>query len=158
MLVVIVVMVPLTVPKLFGYNIYAVLTGSMTPAYSVGSIVYVKNCEPEEIEVGDVITYRMGTETAHVMSHRVVEIDREAGAFLTKGDANDTVDAEPVLFNRLIGRVVLCIPEFARLSDFVNSTTGKAVLFIVFGLAFILWMVADMFTPKQKDTKRTFKE
>lgn len=153
MLIIIVVMVPLTVPKFFGYNVYAVLTGSMTPAYSVGSVIFVQKCASEEIEVGDVITYGLGTNTDNVMTHRVMEIDSEAGTFITKGDANDAVDSEPVQFNRLIGKVVLCIPGLADVSDFVNSTTGKAVTFIAFALAFILWVVADMLAPKKKQPK-----
>lgn len=150
MLVVIVVMVPLTLPKFFGYDIYAVLTGSMTPAYSVGSVIYVRECEAEEVSVGDVITYQLGTATDNVMTHRVVEIDNEAGTFITKGDANDAVDAEPVLFNRLIGKVTFCLPYMANVSAFVNTVTGKAITFIAFALAFILWILADMIAPKSK--------
>lgn len=154
MLVVIAVMVPLTVPKLFGYHIYAVLTGSMTPAYSVGSVVYIRDCGAEDIEIGDVITYRMGTATEAVMTHRVVEIDEEQGAFITKGDANNAADSEPVRFERLIGEVVLCVPNLAQVSDFINSTTGKSVLFILFAVAFILWIIADLLAPKKSSKKK----
>ena len=156
MLAVIVVMVPLTVPKVLGYHIYAVLTGSMTPAYSVGSVVYIRTCEPETVEVGDVITFQMGSDTSYVMTHRVVDINYEEGTFITKGDANDVVDSEPVLFKRLIGKVVFCIPGLADVSDFVNSSTGKAVMFITFALAFMLWVIADLIAPrKEKHRERT---
>lgn len=154
MLAVIVAMAPFTVPKLFGYRIYGVLTESMTPAYSVGSVVYIRTCEPEEIRVGDVITFQMGTDTEYVMTHRVVEIDSEAAAFITKGDANDAADPEPVAFRRLIGKAVLCIPGLAGLSDLIDSTTGKALIFIVFALAFILWVIADMLAPARKRGKK----
>lgn len=150
MLIVIAVMIPLTIPKIFGYNVYAVLTGSMTPAYSVGSVIFVQKCSSEEIAVGDVITFRLGTGTDNVMTHRVVEIDREAGTFLTKGDANDAVDSEPVRFERLIGKVVLGIPGAAGVCEFMNTTTGKAVTFIAFALAFCLWIIADLLAPKGK--------
>lgn len=153
MLIVIAVMIPLTIPKIFGYNVYAVLTGSMTPAYSVGSVIFVQKCSSEEIAVGDVITFRLGTGTDNVMTHRVVEIDREAGTFLTKGDANDAVDSEPVRFERLIGKVVFGIPGIARLSEFLNTTAGKAVTFIAFALAFCLWILADLLAPKRKKIK-----
>lgn len=155
MLIVILVMVPLTVPKFFGYHVYAVLTGSMTPAYSVGSVIFVQKCTSEEIEEGDVITFGLGTGTDNVMTHRVMEIDREAGTFVTKGDANDAVDSEPVRFERLIGKVVFHIPGLAKVSDFVNSTTGKAVTFIAFALAFCLWIIADMLVPKHGKRRDT---
>lgn len=153
MLAVIVVMVPLTVPKLFGYHIYGVLTGSMEPAYSVGSVVYVKPGEPESVKEGDVITFLMGTDTGYGMTHRVVEVNGEDCTFITKGDANDAVDSEPVSFDRMVGRVVLCIPGLARVSDYVNSTSGKAVLFMAFALSFILWITADLLAPKKRSSK-----
>ena len=37
----------LLVPRLVGYQTYAVLSGSMEPEISVGSIVYTKEVEPE---------------------------------------------------------------------------------------------------------------
>ncbi len=149
MLVVITVMIPLTVPKLFGYHIYAVLTESMTPAYSVGSVVYIRDCGAEDIEIGDVITFRMGTASECVMTHRVMEIDAEQRTFITKGDANNVVDPEPVQFERLIGKVVLCVPGLARVSDYIDSTTGRSVIFIMFAVAFILWVIADLLAPKK---------
>lgn len=158
MLSVIVVMVPLTLPKLLGYHIYGVLTGSMTPAYSVGSVVYIQPCEPEEIQVGDVITFQMGTNTEYVVTHRVVEVDREACTFTTKGDANNAADSEPVRWERLIGKAVFCVPGLANVFGFVNSTTGKAVLFSAFALAFILWVAADMIAPKRQSAEGTDKK
>ena len=46
-----------TVPKLFGYQIYSVLTPSMTPALPVGCAVYVKACDPAALQAGDIVTY-----------------------------------------------------------------------------------------------------
>lgn len=158
MLSVIVVMVPLTLPKLFGYRIYGVLTGSMTPAYSVGSVVYIQPCEPEEIQIGDVITFQLGTDTEYIMTHRVMAVDEEECTFTTKGDANDAADPELVRWERLIGKAVFCVPGLANVSNFADSATGKAVLFSVFALTFILWGVADMIDPKKRNTKRTDKK
>lgn len=152
MVAVILVIVPLTIPKMFGIQIYAVLTGSMTPTYSIGGVVYVKEADASDIRIGDVITYRMGTDTEYVMTHRVVEMD--GSFFVTKGDANETVDPEPVAYNRLIGKVVLFIPGLAGVSEFVNSTTGRSVLVILFASAFILWIMADIFSSaKEKETE-----
>ena len=57
MALVILLTVPLTIPRLFGYQIYGILTDSMEPVYPVGSVVYVKPAEPEDIQVGDAITF-----------------------------------------------------------------------------------------------------
>ena len=77
---------PVTVPRFLGYEIYNVISGSTEPEIPVGSVVYVKETEPAEIEEGDVIAFTsMGTVVTHrVKQNRVVE-----GEFVTKGDANE---------------------------------------------------------------------
>lgn len=153
MITVILIMVPLTVPKLFGVRIYGVLTGSMAPAYSVGGVVYVMEENPQDIAVGDVITFTMGTNTGYVMTHRVADIID--GHFITKGDANNAVDPEPVAFERLIGKSVFFLPGMSGVAEFVNSKTGRYVFIMLFALAFMCWVVADMICPSDKKTKNS---
>mgnify|MGYP000447133707 CR=1 FL=1 len=45
MAAVILVFLPLTVPRLFGYQIYGILTDSMEPNYPAGCVVYVKETD-----------------------------------------------------------------------------------------------------------------
>ena len=49
--------------RLFGVQVYSVISGSMEPEYPVGSLIYVKDVDPTEIEVNDVITYVLPSET-----------------------------------------------------------------------------------------------
>lgn len=156
MVTVILMMVPLTIPRLFGIRIYGVMTGSMTPAYPVGGVVYVKGMEAESIQVGDVITYRMGTDTEYFMTHRVVEM--ADGFFRTKGDANEAADPEPVSYERLIGRVVFYLPGYAKVADFVDSTTGKCTFIILFATAFVMWIAADLLSHGKKEDKAVQEE
>lgn len=142
MILVILVMVPFTIPKLFGYEICGVLTDSMTPVYPVGSVLFIDKCTMDEIAVGDVVTYTLGSGTDYVMSHRVVEI--EDGYFRTKGDANNTQDPEPIRNDRLIGKVVFSVKGLGRVADFMQTSTGKALCFIIFAVSFILWLMADL--------------
>ena len=60
--------------RVVGLTPYTVLSGSMEPTYHVGSLIYVKEAEPAEIEVGDPITFVVN-EDLLVATHRVVEID-----------------------------------------------------------------------------------
>ena len=46
---VIVLCIPLTVPKFLGMDSYSVISGSMEPAIPTGSLVYSKYQEPETI-------------------------------------------------------------------------------------------------------------
>lgn len=59
--------------RLVGLTPFTVLSGSMEPAYHVGSLIYVMETDPAKIEVGDPITYVVN-EDLLVSTHRVVDI------------------------------------------------------------------------------------
>ena len=105
---------PLTVPRLFGYQIFEILTTSMTPVLPVGSAIYVKACDPAQLEPGDIITYKLSSRTGLVETHRVVENDTASQELVTKGDANAQADVYPVGYDRVIGRVGYSIPYGGR--------------------------------------------
>ena len=81
--------------RVFGLTPYTVLSGSMEPTYHVGSLIYVKEVEPSEVEVGDPITFVVN-EDLLVATHRVVEIDVQTSRQQTIVDENGEamVDAE----------------------------------------------------------------
>jgi signal peptidase I len=82
------------VPALLGWQRYAIVSGSMTPAYDKGSLVLDEVVPVRELRVGDVITY-LPPRGDHLITHRISWIGRDAtGArlFRTKGDANPVAD------------------------------------------------------------------
>ena len=89
--------------RIMGYRVFNVLSGSMAPQYNVGDLIYVKETDPKDVQVGDAITFVLNEDLV-VATHRVVKIDAENSHFYTKGDANQTVDSTPVHFKNLIGR------------------------------------------------------
>ena len=60
--------VPLTVPRMLGYALYTVVSGSMEPAIPTGSLVYVEHVAPEDIEEGDVIAFYDAVDVASVIT------------------------------------------------------------------------------------------
>lgn len=99
------------VPSIFGYSFLRTLTGSMEPAIPVHSLVVVRECDANELQVGDVITYRAtdeGLEGA-LNTHRITRVERGASGpvFTTKGDANAVEDTTPVAAANVVGKVVL---------------------------------------------------
>ena len=98
----------LIIPKLMGYEEMAVLTGSMEPKYPVGTLIFVKEADPNTLEVGDVITYHLDSNT--VVTHRIVEIDKEGQTVTTKGDANNANDGNPVPYSEIVGKEHFKIP------------------------------------------------
>lgn len=116
--------VPLTVPRLFGYQIYTVISGSMEPEIPLGSLVYVQASDPETVVEGDVIAY-YGSTNGAIITHRVVYNQTVVKSFVTKGDANDIEDMVPVAYERFLGKVVLTIPKLGQILAIFTETRGK---------------------------------
>ena len=143
LLAVMAVALPFSVPKLFGYQIYNVLTQSMEPAMPVGSAIYVKRCDPQALEQGEIITFRLSQATGLVETHRVVENDTQARQLITKGEANALPDVDGVSYERVVGKVVICIPVLGTVSEMLHSGPGVTACVAIFALAIILWTLAD---------------
>ena len=58
--------------RFIGLNVYTVLSGSMEPTYHVGSLIYVKDVDTDELKAGDVITYMLDEDT--IVTHRIVDV------------------------------------------------------------------------------------
>ena len=120
--------------RLVGLRPMCVLSGSMEPTYHTGSLIYVKPCAPEDVQVGDPITFVLN-EDLDVVTHRVVSIDAENQHFYTKGDANDAPDGAPVYFKNLIGRPVFTIPYLGYVSHWISNPPG---MYLAIALALVL--------------------
>ena len=120
--------------RLVGLRPMCVLSGSMEPTYHTGSLIYVKPCAPEDVQVGDPITFVLN-EDLDVVTHRVVSIDAENQHFYTKGDANDAPDGAPVYFKNLIGRPVFTIPYLSYVSHWISNPPG---MYLAIALALVL--------------------
>ena len=122
LLAVILLAVPLTLPNYMGYQVYNVVSGSMEPAIPVGSVIYVRDIDPVEIEKGDIIAFQSGSS---VIMHRVVDNKIVEGTFTTKGDANDSEDINEVPYASLVGIVVRHIPILGQLLTLFGSAFGR---------------------------------
>ena len=125
LLVVIAATIPLTVPNFMGYEIFNVVSGSMEPTIPVGSIIYVKEIDPVEIESGDIIAFQSGDS---VIMHRVTQNKVVEGTFTTKGDANNGEDMNDVSYDNLIGIVVKHVPILGQLLILFGSTFGRVCM------------------------------
>ena len=139
--------------RLVGLRPFAVLSGSMEPAYHVGALIYVKSCDPSEVQVGDAITFVLD-EDLNVATHRVIEIDAENQHFYTKGDANDAPDGSPVHFNNLIGRPVFTIPRLGYFSNWITNPPGMYIAIAAAGVFLILLFLPDVLKKADEADKR----
>lgn len=139
-----VVCLPFTVPRLFGYQIYAVISGSMEPAIPTGSLVYIRSMEPADVQEDDVIAFYGARDTASIVTHRVVENRVLMGEFVTKGDANAAEDMTPVPYAHYIGNVVRSVPGAGVLAEFLTSPRGKRQTAGVILAAVLLQILASL--------------
>jgi len=143
--------------RVVGLTPYVVLSGSMEPTYHVGSLIYVKEVDPADIQVGDPITFVMD-ENLTVATHRVIAISEDGEHFTTQGDANDAPDAVPVYYKNLVGTPVFTIPYLGYFSDWITNPPGMylagtaAVILII--LLFLPNLLAKAEEADRKDQER----
>jgi signal peptidase len=127
-------------PSIAGHRMYIVLSGSMEPAFKTGSLIFVKPTDPQNIEAGDIITYRGLGGSEALVSHRVVSVqETEAGlAFVTKGDANEVADPNPVPESHLIGRMTLAIPYLGYLLNLSQTRQGIQSILLLLGVILLI--------------------
>lgn len=134
--------------RLFGIQVYSVISGSMEPEYPVGSLIYVKEVDADSIEVGDVITYVLPNGTPS--THRVIRIDEANSHFYTKGDANDVEDAAPVHFNNLIGTPIFKVNYLGYVAYYIQHPPGMYIAICIGAILLILVFLPDLFKDDKK--------
>ena len=139
--------------RLVGLQPFAVLSGSMEPTYHVGSLIYVKACDPADIQVGDPITFVLD-EKLTVATHRVIEIDPDGEHFYTKGDANNAPDGTPVYGPNIIGRPVFTVPYLGYFSDWITNPPGMYVGLAAGAILVILMFLPDLLKAADAADKR----
>ena len=59
-----------------GYRMFSVASSSMAPDYQVGDVLIVKITEPEDIKVGDSVSYygKVGNFKDKIITHKVIRL------------------------------------------------------------------------------------
>lgn len=104
----------------------------------------------DKFQPGDVITFRADENI--LITHRIEKLlDRET--YLTKGDANNGADSEPVNKEQIIGRYSgLSIPFAGYLFMSIQSSIRPIILFIP-GL-FLLYLSSRLLFSKKEIIKQ----
>ena len=129
------------IPRVMVMQPYAIISGSMEPAYPTGSLVYADPVEGSSLQAGDVVAF---WEEEEVIIHRVKEVDDQTGHLVTKGDANEDVDLRPVPFQNVLGRVVFSVPVVGYFLMALGTTAGLLVLGWVVIMAVALCVVGTI--------------
>lgn len=145
----------LVVIKLLGWNLFSIDSSSMSPHYPIDTLIVAQKTNPERIQPGDVITFVLNKEGT-LATHRVISVNSADKTFTTKGDANDSVDAAPVEWENMIGKVVLGIPWLGKPLRIFTAEENR--LFIMLGLAilFVFSLVWDITTKAKAHPKDSY--
>jgi signal peptidase I len=131
------VVLPLTgffvVSWLSGWRLQIIESGSMEPAYPVGSLAVGVPVEPADVREGSVITFADGSGGDRLITHRVVAvIERDGGRFFkTRGDANLAADPLMVPARSLRSRVTWNVPYLGLAIDWLRWPRGFLILVVL---------------------------
>jgi signal peptidase len=129
-------------PRFFGWEMFVVTSGSMTPNIDPGDVVMVDTGDSNP-RVGDVITFRPSNDSALFITHRVVEVNQtpvQSVEYMTKGDANPSIDFLPVEATQVVGPVDAVLPLIGRLV--LGMRDPRFVLIVGISVALAEWATA----------------
>lgn len=125
----------------FNFRMFTVASGSMKPKYDIGDVLISKEVKPEDVKVGDTISY-LGEKNdfnGKVITHEVVDIKKDASGkylFHTKGLSNLVED--PIVYEHQLYGVVI---HKMLLLSFVYKIVGTSYglfLFVILPLLYII--------------------
>lgn len=151
-----------------GLNFFAVTSGSMEPTIPVGSLIYAGKYRLEDLKKGSIITFKVKNEedkAVSIVTHRIDAVlkketirkikDDKGGEkekkivkydFVTKGDANNTVDARTVPLGNIIGLYQWHIPKIGYVTNFAQTGKGFLLLIILPAVILIVWELISLIT------------
>lgn len=150
------------VPRVFGFSIMKISSGSMEDTIPTGAHILIKKTAPEDIKKGDIICFYSEDPKiyGYPNTHRVIEdpIKTDSGyEYVTQGDFNPLKDEVTAKGDKLIGRYVMQLTFLTAITDFF-TTKFMLVCMVTVQLACIcLFMFTYTASKKQKAEKEAAK-
>lgn len=122
-------------PKVFGFALLTVVSGSMQPAIDIGDLIVIR--QQSEYEVDDIVTYNNGRS---LVTHRLISIEGSSGN--VKGDANNVADGS-IPLSSIEGKVVWRIPRIGDVMLLARTPAGTLVI-----IAGVILLIRSVFMVK----------
>ena len=134
---------------IFGIYMFNIVSESMEPTFYIEDLVVVKKCKLEELQIGDIITFKQEDRT---ISHRIVKIIKEKGEvkFVTKGDNNDILDKNFIEMKNVYGKVLFSIKKVGKVIHYIQNARGFINIAFFIVIVYILVSLRD----NQKNTRK----
>jgi signal peptidase len=111
----------------------------MTPTMPVNTVVIIKQIDMKDVEVGDVVTFKMGDSN---VTHRVVE-KQDTGrnvVLKTQGDAAENQGTrETVTKENYVGTVIYYVKDLGVLLELIKDNIIIIVVCIVLALFIVTY-------------------
>lgn len=118
----------------------------------VGDLIFSKTTDTSTLKVGDIISFMEGKS---VVTHRIIGISNENGlAFVTKGDANNAQDTDPVPADKVVGVYKGRVPVLGDFIFFLQKPLGMAIFIGVPVVAFIAFDIIRRQRSAKKGDKK----
>ena len=137
-----------------------VLTSSMEPTLPPGTLIVIRAVDPEDIRIGDVVTYQLRSGDPTVVTHRVTAVTKSSGgeySFTFKGDNSSNPDPLPVREVQIQGRLWYSVPYVGWVSTWINGDARGYIVPILAGglFVFAIWMVGSGLRDRMRKRKRS---
>jgi len=145
------------VPFLLGGQSYSVLTGSMRPTLEPGALIVTRATAIEDVRVGDVVTFQLRSGEPEVATHRVVGVGESVEGdrlLVTKGDANDVVDAQPVQREQVRGVVIYSLPLLGYVNVWATPAVKSVVIAVLGGASLLYGCVVIVLAERARRRER----
>nr|WP_316621384.1 signal peptidase I [uncultured Ruminococcus sp.] len=128
-------------PSVFGNYIFRVSSDSMEPTLMVGDVILVQSADAEDIQKGDIITYKSkdGSMYGREVTHRVVAdpvIKHDTYYYQTQGDAVGAPLDKAITYDQVKGKYVRKLTLIGKLYGFMSKPIGVAIFIGVIVLLF----------------------
>jgi len=136
------------------YQSFLIRSGSMEPTIMTGDVILIKTMKTYGEK--DVITFK--EQNDRIVTHRILKEIEKSGeiTFITKGDANRSIDNDDVVPTQILGKVVFIVPKLGFLATFVHTPLGLMLTIIIPALLIIIDRILKI-TSSTSTTNRLYR-
>ena len=145
------------VPELFGFQLFRVSSGSMSPNLEIGDVILSHRVPISDIHEGDIITYtgETGDLKGKLITHMVIKepsLASDGGYVLqTQGTAEGTVPDEPIKDDQIIGKYIRRMSFLNGIYSFFITPKGLIVFIAIIIILFAYEMISLIISYKSLD-------
>ena len=143
---------PSEIPNFFGIKSFTIVSESMKPKINKEDVIFVKNVDKDELDVGDIISFKTGQ---IINTHRIIKIEKQNGedVYITKGDNNQKEDRGYVKLNDIEGKYLFKIPNFGIIAEVLKSKITLVILLVILVLISYYQVVLTKRKLKRKEER-----